>query len=462
MGTQALPIRPTRARFVVLTYLCLLTFILYLDRVCIGQAGPAIQAEMKLNEAQLGYVFASFTLAYGLFMTAAGRLGDRYGSRGVLVAIVVWWSVFTALTGASTSLIMLLVVRFVFGAGEAGALPNCARVLSRWFPAEARGFPQGLLNTAALVGGAVAPFAAAWLMELLDHRFAPFFLNHFGSAPIGWRWTFVLFGVLGLIWGAAFWYAYHDDPGRHPRVNQAELDYIRRGRLESEIAGRLPPLPWRLIFRSRNIWLMGFIISCASFASYLYLFWLPTYLQRGRGAGEVESGTLAMMVLAGGALGSALGGTLCDYSMRRAKGNRRVRSLIGMSAMGLSALALFGSLFCDDVSWACTLVAIAFFLSMSQIATWWGVVGDISGQHVAALFGLMNSMGIVGGVAAQVFFGSMAKAKKELGLSGRDQWDPALYYFVVVLLLGAVAWIFVDSNKSAVEEVPRRSPGTSA
>lgn len=441
---------PTRVRFVVLTYLCLLTFILYLDRVCIGQAGPAIQREMNLNEKQLGYVFASFTLSYGLFMAAAGRLGDRFGSRGVLVGIVIWWSVFTALTGLSTGFLMLLLVRFIFGAGEAGALPNCARVLARWFPVEARGFPQGLLNTAALVGGAVAPIAAARTMDLLDRELAPFFLAHFGAAPIGWRWTFVLFGFLGLIWGCLFWFSYRDEPSEHPRVNEAERSYIERGRQAARTSAQ-PAVPWRLVLRSRNIWLMGLIVSCSSFASYLYLFWYPKYLQSGRNVLPERSGDLASLVLAGGALGSAFGGLLSDRVMRRTGGKKRSRSLIGFVGLSLAGLALLASLWCESASGASIVIALAFFLLMSQIASWWGVVGDISGPHTATLFGLMNSMGIIGGMGAQVFFGWMADEKKAEGFSGRAQWDPALYYFVAVLFLGAITWLFVNSNNSAVE-----------
>jgi len=456
------PQRPTRVRFVVLAYLCALTFVLYLDRVCIGQAGPAIQRDMHLtDETSLGYVYASFTIAYGIFMAAAGRLGDRYGSRGVLVAIVVWWSLFTALTGAATGLIMLIVVRFIFGAGEAGALPNCARILNRWFPAEARGLPQGLLNTAALVGGAIAPPAAAYTMWLLDVKLAPYFSEHFGFTPIGWRWTFVIFATLGIVWAVFFWYSYRDDPHTHPRVNSAESDYITRGQIQSRAGGPAPPVPWRLVLASRNIWLIGFINTCASFVSYLFMFWLPKYLQSGRSVEPLDSGLMACVVLGGGALGSAVGGLCSDQLMRLTGRKKRSRSMLGAIAMALAALALLASIYIDNSWLASWTISLAFFLSMMQIATWWGAVADISGDHVATLFGLMNSMGIFGAVGAQIFFGWMADEMKARGLSGRAQWDPALYYFVAALLIGAIAWLLVNSNKSAVQEeskTPSQSP----
>ncbi len=441
----------TRVRFRVLAWLCVLTFILYLDRVCVGQAGPAIRRDLQLSETQLGYVFASFTLAYGLFMAAAGRLGDRHGSRVVLVVIVLWWSVFTALTGACTGLAMLLIVRFIFGAGEAGALPNCARIINRWFPAETRGMPQGLLNTAALVGGAVAPFAAAQTMDLLDRRMAPWFASQFGVVPIGWRWTFAMFAVLGVVWAYFFWRNFRDDPGTHPDVNQAERELIDRGRATGDPVQVTEPVPWRHVLRSRNVWLLGFIVSCASFASYLYLFWLPTYLQSGRGVGTVESGNLASLVLAGGALGSLLGGILSDRVNRWTGGRRRARSWIGALAMIAAGMVLLGSLQCDHPTTAAVVIGIGFLLMMLQVASWWGAVGDISGRHMATLFGLMNSLGVVGGMGAQIYFGWMADVQKAKGLSGRAQWDPALYDAVIVLCVGGLAWLLVNTNRSAVE-----------
>ncbi len=131
--------RPTRARYTVLGFLCSLALVLYLDRVCIGQALPEIEADLGLTKGQSGYALGAFLIAYGLFEVPTGRWGDRFGSRGVLARIVIWWSLFTALTGAAGALWSLVAVRFLFGAGEAGAYPNVARIIARWFPVYERG-----------------------------------------------------------------------------------------------------------------------------------------------------------------------------------------------------------------------------------------------------------------------------------------------------------------------------------
>ena len=139
--------RPTRVRYGVLAFLAAMTFILYLDRSCINQAAPVIKRDLGITETQKGLIFGAFTLAYAIFEIPAGRWGDRYGSRRIMTRIVLWWSFFTALTGAAWGFGSLIAVRFLFGAGEAGALPNSARILRNWFPDSSRGRAQGIVTT---------------------------------------------------------------------------------------------------------------------------------------------------------------------------------------------------------------------------------------------------------------------------------------------------------------------------
>src|SRR5436190_23949526 len=194
--------QPTRIRHGVMGLLCSLASILYIDRICIGQAGTAMKAELGLSNFQWGLVGVAFQIAYAIFEPTTGHWGDRFGSRRVLMRIVLWWSTFTAITGCVwqfswqlpagvvvNGFMLLLLVRFLFGAGEAGALPNAARVISCWFPPGKRGPAQALISTSAQNGGAGAPILAAYFLQ------SPF---------IGWRWAFVIFGSLGWVWIGAF------------------------------------------------------------------------------------------------------------------------------------------------------------------------------------------------------------------------------------------------------------------
>src|SRR5213593_2092981 len=136
----------------VLALLFLLSIITYMDRVCIGLAGKRIQADLNLDEAQLGWVLGIFALSYALFEIPSGALGDRIGPRRVLTRIVLWWSAFTSLTGAVSSYSWLLLVRFCFGMGEAGAYPNASTVIGRWIPAQRRARAWGTVWMTSQIG----------------------------------------------------------------------------------------------------------------------------------------------------------------------------------------------------------------------------------------------------------------------------------------------------------------------
>jgi MFS family permease len=455
--------RPTRARYGVLAFLCSLAFVLYIDRNCIGMARAAMETELEISHTAMGFVFGAFTVAYGLFEVVTGRWGDRFGSRGVLIRIVLWWSAFTILTGCVwkftldsglvipwpwevpwgaaeipivfNGFMLLLLVRFLFGAGEAGALPNAARVISRWFPSGERGAAQGWVNTATLVGGAVTPVLAGYMIYLA-----------------GWRLTFILFGLLGLVWVACFYAWYHDDPASHPRINDAERQWIAGWRPPEPIEQAHPPVPWRRVLGSSNVWLLGGVITCTAFFSYLFFYWYPTYLHEGRGARLLDTGWLSSLVMAGGALGCVIGGYLHDYLVRRTGERRWTRRLIGSIGLFVAAGALLASLSLDAPVEAALLTALASLSAFATLPSWWAVVTDISGKHVGALFGLLNSMGVPGAFASQVFFGWFADYRKDLGYVGREQLDPALLVYAAVLCIGAIGWLFIDPVKSVVDE----------
>jgi MFS family permease len=336
---------------------------------------------------------------------------------------------------------VMFMIRFMFGAGEAGALPNAARVTTRWFPPGGRSLAQSSINTSVLIGGIVAPPGTQWLMELL-----------------GWRLTFAVFGTLGVVWAVAFYYWFRDDPRKHPAVNSAELKIIQGDSPASTHEESHPPVPWGRVLRSKSMWLLGGVIACSAFASYLYYSWYPTYLQKGRGQSERDAGLMTSVVLIGGALGCVLGGYLNDWLVKRTGEKRWTRRCLASGGLACAALALLGSIHCDAVWSAVLLTSFASFSAMIQLTTWWAVVTDISGKHLGALFGLMNSMGVPGGFGSQIFFGAAADWRESQGFLGRQQWDPAFNVYAVVLLVGAIGWLFIDTARSIVAPPARTEP----
>jgi MFS family permease len=371
----------------------------------------------------------AFTLAYGLLEVPTGRWGDRIGARRVLTRISLWWSAFTAMTGACTGLWSLVAVRFLFGAGEAGAFPNVARVLSRWFPDEERGRAQGVLLAASAIGGAVAPFLAALMIR-----------------AIGWRGTFAAFGGVGATWAAAFWWWFRDDPAAHPAVDAAELAHIGRRATAGAVH---TPIPWAAVVRNPSIRALGLIMALASFNSYIYFSWYPKYLKDGRQIDPTEAGLMASVVLALGAVGTLVGGLMVDRFVLR--GGRTVRRrIVGGAAFFAASASLGCALRMPDPWIAAGFTALSCLATQSTQPLWWSCAIGISGRHVGALFGLMNMVGVFGAMSSQFLVGAIADGMGARGFSGRQQWDPI--FFIDVGVLACAGWLWATFRFVPVED----------
>jgi MFS family permease len=437
--------RPTGARFTVLGFLCSMAFVLYLDRVCIAQALVPMKREFGWSNIQASLVLMAFTLAYGLFEIPTGRLGDLYGSRGVLTRIVLWWSAFTALTGAAqdftyvawlgpiplvfNTLALMVLIRFWFGAGEAGAIPNAARILMQWFSPTERGRRQGLFQASMHIGGAIAPVFAA---EIIQHA--------------GWRWTFAIFGLSGIVWAACFYWWFRDRPADHPAVNAAELALI--GTPEHGSVRGHGAVPWLETLAHPNVWLLGAIIIMTAFNSYFFFSWYSTYLQEARKVSNETAGWLAAIALLGATCGSLLGGFLTDQITRRASNRYRARRRLCAWAYSLAALFLFVSVQVDQPLFSALFCGLACLAMFCQLPTWWAVAFEVSGKHTGSLFGLLNGVGVVGAMGSQVFWGAFADWRKGLGYTGREQWDPAFYVSIALLVSAGVLWQFVRQRSA--------------
>src|SRR5262249_25619663 len=223
--------------------------------------------DLQLSLLQMGVVFSAFTLAYSVFEIPSGWLGDVKGPRRVLTRIVLWWSAFTMLTGAARGLYSLVAIRFLFGAGEAGAFPNIARSFSRWFPVRERGRANGVMFLGSRIGGMLsAPIAL-----LLVTRW-------------GWRVSFVFFGALGIVWAAAWYLWYRDRPEEHPGANAEELAWIGQdprpdeGVVPTHEGRASPRTPWRALLTSRNLFAICAMYFAFGYGLYFYFTWLPTFL----------------------------------------------------------------------------------------------------------------------------------------------------------------------------------------
>jgi MFS family permease len=372
-----------------------------------------MKADLHLSDAQMGYVFSAFTLAYALFEVPSGWLADRFGPRLMLARIVIWWSAMTALTGAVGGFASLVAVRFLFGVGEAGTFPSMARAYARWLPPRERGRAFGLaLMTAALGGAATQPLVVTLLRVL------------------HWRHTFPVFGFVGVVWAVAWFWWFRDDPHHHPRVNDSELRLIG-----SEPPVPHPAVPWRDLVRDRSMVAICLMYFGAIYGWYFYITWLPTYLLRARGFDLTQVGWLSALPLLSIAGGVLLGGWVSDVLARHwgLRAGRRTPGLIGLP---LAALAIVGAVATPTPLIAALFLAGAAGLAALGVSPAWAVCLEIGGRHSGVVSGAMNTFGNLGGTLSPVVVG--------LCLQTWNSWTAPLITVAACYVAAAVCWLSID------------------
>jgi len=407
------PERPTRARHVVLGFALAAMGVAYLDRVAISTAAPAMKADLGLSDGQMGLVFSAFTLAYALFEVPSGWLADRFGARWMLTRIVLWWSAMTAATGAATGFVSLVAIRWCFGMGEAGVLPSLSRAFSRWLPAHTRGNAFGFTIMAAALGGAATQPIVVALLERMS-----------------WRQAFPIFGSVGLVWAAAWFLWFRDEPREHRGVNAAEL---------ASIGGHPPTahprVPWGALVRSRGMLALCAMYFSAIYGWYFYITWLPSYLLRARGFDLQAAGWLAALPLLAIAAGSVVGGSLSDLLVRRfgLRGGLRAPGLVGLPLAGLCVL---GAVATADGRTAAFLLAGAAGSAALGIAPAWSVCLAIGGRHAGVVSGGMNTFGNLGGALSPILMG--------WSLDAFGSWNLPLYSVAALYFGSALCWLGID------------------
>jgi MFS family permease len=409
--------RPTHKRYVVMAFLCALSFLTYFDRVCIVRAQGDIQRDLGLSDAQIGWVLGAFWLAYGLFEIPVGWWGDRFGARRTLTRIVVGWSAFTALSGCATGFASLLTLRFLFGVGEAGAYPNMARIQSRWLSPRARGRAGGLLWLMARWGGAFSPLIFGAMLRGLG---SPRFRETVGQVPVlgflagvaPWRMGFWISGLVGVVWVVLFYRWFRDEPARHPGVNDAELELIRAGRPEEETAGAAaardgapaqapaaqaaPPRLWTGLFTSQSLWALALLYLCGSFGWSFFVSWMPRFLKDVHGLSFEKSEWMNVMPLFFGGLSCLAGGWLSDELVRRTGWRRLGRAIFPVAGCLTAAGAMLALRVVQSPQHAVVLMCVAAAaFDFGQGANWASIV-DIGGRYAGSATGFINMVGNMG------------------------------------------------------------------
>lgn len=316
-----------KARYWVFLMLFALATINYLDRVALSISAAGIASDLSISKVELGYVFSSFLWGYTLFLIPAGLLIDRFGSRWVAAVSMAVWSAATALTGGALSVGTLIAARVVMGTGESSCYPSAGRVIREWVPNSERATAMSIFNSGAYFGPALGAIVLSWLVSVA-----------------GWRWSFVVCGGVGFVW-LALWLAFFRQPEKATWLPEAERRQIERDRETSRqvraCASAVAPLGLTGLLRSRTV--IGLMITqgCGSYTQYLFLTWLPNYLQTERGMTLLTSGAVMAVPYIGAIVLSIVLGVLSDRLLtEQAVEAGRRRTLIGIVMIGGASILL--------------------------------------------------------------------------------------------------------------------------
>jgi MFS transporter, ACS family, glucarate transporter len=375
-----------KPRGVVLILLLLLSTITYLDRVALTVAGTTIQKELGISVAHWGWVVSAFSVSYALFEIPSGALGDRIGQRAVLTRIVIWWSAFTALTGAAFNFWTLIGVRFLFGIGEAGAFPNGAAAIQRWFVVKDRARATSVLWAGSRLGGALTPLLILPIMQVLN-----------------WRAAMVLFGLIGAGWAIAWWTYFRDNPAD----KNVEPEYLAQ--LEKERGHQMHvSLPWSIALKSGNFWRILIMYFLYCLGSYFYLSWLAPYLEKGRGFEGMKNLFPVMAPFLVGLVGNLCGGAMSDWLNER-YGLKIARRAVGGTGLIVSGMLMFACSQTPSNTMAVVCLALGYGAMDCMLPVSWAVCQDIGGRYSGAVGGAMNMAGQVGSFLLSFGFGYMVE-----------------------------------------------------
>ncbi len=402
----------------------LLASITYLDRVAISVTAADMRADLGLSVVQMSWVFSAFVLSYGLFEIPTGWWGDRVGARRILTRIVAWWSAFTVLTGAVLNYWQLLLTRFLFGAGEAGAWPNVAIVFARWIPQNERGTAQGLFFSGAHAAAGLTPILVATLL-LYFH----------------WRILFVMFGAIGFVWALAWYRWFRDLPREHEAVSAEERAYIEAGTM-APARHDFSHTPWKKLLANRSIVFLCLMYFTQVYGFYLFITWMPTYLRESRGFAAIELGLIAGLPMTLSAVADLVGGVSTDRSVRRF-GSRTGRAIVGFISLASAGLFMVSGTFVASPYAAAVLLAFGAACSNLLLAAAWNTVVDVGGQHSGVVGATMNTAGQVAGFLSPLVTGYIVQYY--------GNWDAPLYITGILYLIGAFFWFGINPKPADLD-----------
>lgn len=412
--TGAKPARIRRVQNVTLVLLFIAGIVNFLDRSSLSVAGEAIRGDLGLSATEFGVLLSAFSLSYGFAQLPSGMLLDRFGPRIVLGTGLIFWSLMQALTGMVNSFSHFILLRIGLGIGEAPFMPAGVKSINDWYVQKERGTAVGIFNSSTVLGQAIAPPALV-LMQI----------------AWGWRTMFVVIGLAGIVVGLC-WYAWYR--------NRAQFDLQQDERLYLAAPVQARPTlnfsEWLGLFKRRTTWGMILGFSGVNYTGWLYIAWLPGYLQAQQGLSLAKTGWVAAIPFLAAAVGMWVNGIVVDALARRGYDLAKTRKTAIVVGLLLSALGTLLVVQSSSPAQAVAFISMALFCVHFAGTSAWGLVQVlVSEQKVASVAAIQNFGSFV--------FASFAPVVTGWVVDTTHSFNLALVIAACVTFTGALCYFFI-------------------
>ena len=409
------------ATTIVLILICLMYGITYIDRVNVSTASSVFKQELHLSNTQVGLVFTAFAYPYLVFQVIGGWVSDRFGARRALTISAVIWASATVLTGLVGSLAAMLFARVLLGLGEGATFPTATRAMSDWTSPGKRAFAQGITHSFARIGNAVTPPLVVWLMALVT-----------------WRGSFVVLGIVSMLWAIAWGFYFRDNPSDHAAIIPSELETLPHYSTRAE--KKRDPVPWLPL--ARRMLPVTAVYFCYGWTLWLYLAWIPQFFLHSYQLDLKKSALFSAGVFFAGVLGDTLGGIVSDRIFEKTGSRKKARRNLVVIGFLCSLASMLPIIFIHNLNIAAICLSSAFFFAEFTIGPMWAIPMDIAPKFSGSASGLMNTGSALAAILSPLVFGFV--------IDKTGNWELPFLGSIALLFLGSIMafWMKPDEGIS--------------
>lgn len=475
--------RPTSIRIFTVILLTIVACLLYLDRYAMGIAAEAIRVDLEISQGHMSWVIGAFFWTYGLCQVPAGWLSDRFGPRVMLTAYILSWSLFTGLLGMTRQLELVLLLRLLCGASQAGAYPVCSGMIRHWFPVSRRGTASSIVAMGGRSGAILASILTAALMA---------------AFTAGWRPVLIVYGLAGILVAFMFAWICRNTPRDHPLCNEAERDLIsghtpvaaatvpfeeahwrsgvdersgetnpygvieakhsraadagQKSNTTDESGDASQSFPLVPVLTSLSLWGNSLTQFLTNIGWLFVVTWLPRYLENVHQVPLQERAFMTAIPTVAGIAGMLCGGWWTDVAGRRfgLKWGRRLPIVATRftAACGYGMCLILGLMFLPDpttrwLPWMIVVgLSIATFSCDLGVPAMWAYAQDVGGKYTASIMGWANMHGNFGAALAPLFYNAILGETPTL-----SQWNNLFAFCTAVFALSGVSSMVIDATK---------------